>query len=105
VTVAGHVYIALRQRLQGSCCSAYLGEVLSPSTAAFDRGAKFAAYRLAESLREMVFIDPERQVMDVYRKGDDGLWVLHPFAPTETVHLASVDLALPPATLWAEVGA
>lgn len=144
MTVAGNVYIALRQRLQGSGCSAYLGEVrtwisaancyfypdvfvtcsdrdraerlhkqdpllvvevLSPSTAAFDRGAKFAAYRLAESLREVVFIDPERRVMDVLRKGDDGLWVLHPFAPTETVHLASVDLALPPATLWAEVGA
>ena len=65
----------------------------------------FAMQQKGESLREVVFIDPERRVTDVLRKGDDGLWVLHPSGPTETVHLASVDVALPPAMLWAELGA
>lgn len=80
-------------------------EVLSPSTAAHDRGAKFAAYRRASSLLEYVLVDPDARTTDVYRRGADGLWVLHPFGPDDTVHFASVELALPPDTLWADVPA
>jgi Uma2 family endonuclease len=36
-------------------------EVLSPSTAAFDRGDKFADYRALPSLREYLLIDVDRQ--------------------------------------------
>jgi Uma2 family endonuclease len=79
-------------------------EVLSPSTAAFDIGAKFVAYRQLPSLLEMVFIDPESHRCDVYRKGtvqaNGGLWVLHPFEPDQDVHLASVELDLPASLLW-----
>lgn len=78
-------------------------EVLSPSTAAHDRGAKFAAYRRAASLQEYALVDPDTRTTDVYRRGADGLWVLHPFGAEETVHFASVALALPPADLWADV--
>ena len=53
-------------------------EVLSPSTSAFDRGDKFADYRRLETLEEYVLIDPEKGGVDVFRKGADGLWVLHP---------------------------
>jgi hypothetical protein len=40
---------------------------------------------------------------DCYRKGPDGLWVLHPFARGEAVSLASVALVLGAAQLFAEV--
>lgn len=78
-------------------------EVLSPSTAAYDRGDKFSHYRRIESLRELALIDPATRRSDVYRKGADGLWVLHPFEPDEGIELASVQLAIDAATLFAEV--
>ena len=80
-----------------------LVEVLSPSTAAYDRSDKFVAYRRLASLREYVLIDPQSRRCDVYRLGADGLWVLHPFEAGQDLRLASVDLDLPAATLWDEV--
>lgn len=80
-----------------------LVEVLSPSTAAYDRGNKFAQYRQLDALREYVLVDVESRRTDVYRKNADGLWVLHPFEPGQAVQLASVDLLLPDADLYAEV--
>ena len=79
-------------------------EVLSPSTAAFDRGDKFAAYRQLPSLREVLLVDVHSQRCDLFRKvAEDGLWVLHPGGADDTVHLASVDLRIPPAALWADL--
>jgi Uma2 family endonuclease len=58
-----------------------IAEVLSPSTAAFDRGAKFAHYRLLDSLQEYVLIDPDT----AHR------WELYPsIGPSAVVELASV---------------
>ncbi|MBI5716689.1 MAG: Uma2 family endonuclease [Burkholderiales bacterium] len=78
-------------------------EVLSPSTAAFDRGEKFAAYRLLPTLREVLLIDPATRRSDLYRLGADGLWVLHPTGPDEGVTLQSVGVAIGESALWAEV--
>ena len=82
-----------------------LVEVLSPSTAAYDRGAKFSSYRQLASLQEYVLIDTDTRTTDVYRKGADGLWVLHPFAGEEAVELASVALTIPAAVLFDELDA
>lgn len=78
-------------------------EVLSPSTAAYDRGVKFSHYRSLASLEEYVLIDLDTRSTDGYRKGADGLWVLHPFARGESISLASVGLELSAAQLFAEV--
>jgi len=78
-------------------------EVLSPGTAAYDRGLKFSCYRQLASLEEYVLIDPETRSTDGYRKGQDGLWVLHPFASGAPVTLASVALTLSAAQLFADV--
>jgi Uma2 family endonuclease len=81
-----------------------IAEVLSTSTAAYDRGEKFARYRQLPSLSEYVLIDLDSRRVDVFRKHPtDALWVLHPFAPGETVVLGSVQLSLPATTLFAEV--
>ena len=69
-------------------------EVLSPSTAAHDRGEKFARYRAAASLQEVVFIDLDNRRVDVHRRGADGLFVVHPFEPGQDVELASVGVTL-----------
>ena len=64
VTVAGNIYSLLRRHLKDSTCSAsdaaeslvkrepvLIVKVLSPPTAACDRGAKFVAYRQLQSAR------------------------------------------------------
>lgn len=78
-------------------------EVLSPSTAAYDRGGKFSAYRQLASLQEYVLIDTDTRATDVYRKGADGLWVLHPFVRDDGVELSSVALTIPAAVLFDEL--
>jgi Uma2 family endonuclease len=78
-------------------------EVLSPGTAAYDRGEKAVHYRHIESLEELAFIDIDARRADVYRKGRDGLWVLHPFEQGEGVVLMSVSLSIPAAALFAEI--
>lgn len=80
-----------------------LVDVLSPSTAANDRGAKFACYRQLPSLQEYVLIDTERMAVDVFRCDANGHWVLYPYGPGESVELASVELALPMATIYEDV--
>ena len=82
-----------------------LVEVLSPATAAYDRGDKFAAYRKLPTLREYLLVDTDSRRCDLDRKGNDGLWVLHPFEAGQTVTLASVTAEVSAAQLWAEVPA
>lgn len=71
-----------------------VAEVLSPSTAAYDHGDKFIAYRRLPSLKEYLLIDPDQQQLELFRKGSDGLWVLHDFAPGQTLPLASVEATI-----------
>ena len=78
-------------------------EVLSPSTAAYDRGLKFSHYRNLPSLQEYVLVDLDTRAVDGYTLGAEGLWVLHPFAANETVTLASVALQISAAQLFAEI--
>jgi Uma2 family endonuclease len=52
-------------------------EVLSDSTASFDRGAKFEAYRQIASLREYVLVDQSRAHVERYlRDVEQNRWVL-----------------------------
>jgi len=78
-------------------------EVLSASTAAYDRGLKFSHYRGLPSLQEYVLVDLDARSTDCYRLGADGLWVLHPFARGESVELASVALTLSTAQMFVDV--
>lgn len=80
-----------------------LVEVLSDSTAAYDRGTKFSLYRQLDSLREYAVVDIEMRSVDLYRKGHDGLWVLHPFGPGNPVALNSLRLTVSSQDLFAEV--
>lgn len=67
-------------------------EVLSPSTADYDRGDKFAAYRKITSLQEYVLLDPSTGSVDLYRKNAEGLWVLHPSEGHTTIDFTSIGL-------------
>lgn len=69
-------------------------EVLSASTAAFDRGAKFAAYRKLESLQDYVLVDTAAQRVEVFRRNPENHWVLYDYGPGDAVELASLALRL-----------
>ena len=77
--------------------------MLSPSTAAYDRGLKFSHYRNLPSLQEYVLVDLYTRTTDCYRLGSDGLWELHPFAKVAKVALASVGMEITAEQLFAEV--
>jgi Uma2 family endonuclease len=74
-------------------------EVLSDSTAAFDRGAKFAAYRKLDSLRDYVLVDVAAQRLEVFRRNAENHWVLYDYGPGDSVELASLSLKLEMAEL------
>jgi Uma2 family endonuclease len=80
-----------------------VAEVLSPSTEAFDRGGKFAAYRSLPSLQEYLLIDPDRRSVEVYRRDASGHWVLYPYSGDEVLELVSVHLSLPLAQVFEDV--
>lgn len=70
-------------------------EVLSESTAAYDRGEKFARYRQLDSLEEYLLIDPDARHADLFRRDRQGNWVLISAASTGPIGLASVGVTLP----------
>jgi Uma2 family endonuclease len=51
-----------------------LVEVLSPSTADYDRGEKLEHYKRIPSLREVVLVAHDEPLIEVWRRGDDNRW-------------------------------
>lgn len=68
-------------------------EVLSDTTAAFDRGAKFAAYRQLPSLVEYLLVDIDARRLELYRRDGARWWLLDDIAG-DGLHLESVGLTL-----------
>ena len=66
-------------------------EVLSPSTQAYDRSQKFALYRRIPALREYILVDPDTRRVEGFRRGADGLWVLHDMSDGDALEAASID--------------
>lgn len=80
-----------------------LVEVLSTTTAAFDRGQKFAIYRQLPSLREYVLIEQERMSVDCFRRDEQNRWVLQAYGPNETVELTSLGFSATVESLYEDV--
>lgn len=78
-------------------------EVLSDSTAAFDRGAKFAACRLIDTLEEYALIDIDVRRTEVFRRNAEGRWVLYEFSGEEPVEFQSIGVTIDAATLYENV--
>jgi Uma2 family endonuclease len=67
-------------------------EVLSPSMAAYDRGLKFQHYCALESLQELVFIDPDTRVVEIYRRNNFNRWEIFPSDSIGGVRFESVNV-------------
>jgi Uma2 family endonuclease len=70
-----------------------LVEVLSPSTALFDRTEKLADYQLIPSLQHIVHVSHEQQSIDVWSR-QDGRWECASFGPGQLAELPAIGCQL-----------
>lgn len=78
-------------------------EVLSPSTAAYDRGEKFAAYQKLDSLCEYVLVSQDSVRVEHYLR-QEQTWDLTEFhSLSDTFQLASIGCALSLKAIYAKV--
>ncbi len=78
-------------------------EVLSPSTEAADRGKKFAKYRQSPTLQEYVLVQVAQSGVEVFRRNEQGKWVLSEYSLDERLRLESVDVEIAIAHLYRQV--
>jgi len=70
-------------------------EVLSPSTADYDKGTKFDHYRTIDSLKEYVLVWQDKKRVARYTKQTDGSWTLNDFIGEEAeIVLSSINCKL-----------
>ncbi len=69
-------------------------EVLSESTEAYDRGAKFAHYRALESLREYVLVSPGERHVELFARDEAGRWVLEEWLGGAAATIAAARVGL-----------
>jgi Uma2 family endonuclease len=70
-------------------------EILSPGTEGDDRGDKFHRYQQLPSLEEYVLLSMVEPRADLFRRGQEGLWVLHQIGATDHLTLESLRLQIP----------
>lgn len=78
-----------------------LVEVLSSSTEAYDRGAKFAHYRAIPSFVEYVLVSQEEEEkVEHYRRLDTGQWILTEYKGDASLELPALGLSIPLAEIY-----
>ncbi|MCX6360261.1 MAG: Uma2 family endonuclease [Armatimonadetes bacterium] len=81
-----------------------LVEVLSPSTEAHDRGAKFEHYRRLGSLRDYVLISQDRPLVEVFSRGAEQAWSYTAYeGPEATAQVPAIGCSLELAALYENV--
>lgn len=63
----------------------FVAEILSPSTADFDRGTKFDHYRQIPSLIEYLVVWQDQPRAEQYTKTENGDWLIHEIRGIESV--------------------
>jgi Uma2 family endonuclease len=77
-------------------------EVLSPTTADYDRGGKFAHYRTIASFREYVVVDVDGRRVEHHARLETGQWLMTELS-SGTLELAAIEVAIPLAELWIDL--
>jgi len=78
-------------------------EVLSESTRAYDRGAKFNFYKQIPTLQEYVLVESESAHAECYRRAGD-LWTIETYDDLEAiVHLESIEGMIPLKQIYSKV--
>jgi Uma2 family endonuclease len=78
-------------------------EVLSDSTAAFDRGRKFELFRSIDTLTHYLLIEQSRPHADLFFKNPQDQWVLKPLGPNDAIEIERLGQPWPVASLYEAV--
>ena len=76
-----------------------IAEILSPSTASYDRTGKFASYRTIPSFQEYLLISQDRNYVEHFHKEGDR-WIFAAYENNETISLKSFEVAIATSTLY-----
>lgn len=66
-------------------------EVISPSTANYDRTKKLKYYRQIPSLQEYVLVDSEEISVEIYRRSQGKMWLYSEYESGEVLDLESIE--------------
>ncbi len=76
-------------------------EILSPSTAEYDRTEKFAQYQKLASLRHYLLVSQTAWVVEWFRRDEAGQWIYTLLSePTDVLDIPDIGLRLPLAELY-----
>jgi Uma2 family endonuclease len=76
-------------------------EVLSPSTADYDRSRKFTQYQKIASLRHYLLVSQTAWVLEWFRRDEAGQWIYTVFSdPADVLEIAELNLRLPLADVY-----
>jgi len=78
-------------------------EVLSPGTAARDRGEKLREYRGLSGLQEYLLIGTQQILVEIYRRGAGRFWLYDAYGSGENLHLESLDVDLEIDALYQDI--
>jgi Uma2 family endonuclease len=78
-------------------------EVLSPSTASFDRGDKFVDYQTASSLQEYVLITQSEIKIECFRLNAEVNWVSQIYRQGDTVEFVSANFSCTTSEIYQKV--
>ncbi len=80
---------------------AFVAEILSPSTRLFDTGAKAAAYRRVESMREFLLIEARAVEVEHWTRSTPDRWTVERIVdPQACLQLAGLRIELPLAEIY-----
>jgi Uma2 family endonuclease len=80
-----------------------IAEVLSPSTAQFDRGEKWASYQTIPSLKHYLLLATDKARVELYTRQEQG-WLLETYEGLGShVSLSALNITLALADLYAQV--
>lgn len=80
-----------------------IAEVLSPGTEGDDRGDKFHDYQRLPGLAEYALFSTDEVHVDLFRRGPEGLWVLHQAGSNDELVLESISFRLSMAQLYRSI--
>lgn len=78
-------------------------EVLSESTATYDRGDKFTLYQQHVALQDYVLVETRWQAVEVRSRTPSGAWTSRVYAAGEAMVLPSLGVTLPVAGVYEDV--
>lgn len=79
-------------------------EILSKSTAEYDRTTKFEAYKRLESLQEYILVSQDRISVEIYRRTGETTWLYTEFfALSDKAAIATLGVTMPLSSIYERV--